>query len=65
MLFYTNNKCESLNRTLNKKYIGGCKNLFNFKNCLSDVINVYKNSKIYQEKNISITRSLEHYLKKN
>ena len=63
MLFYTNNICESLNRTLNKKYIGGCKTLYNFKNCLLDVINLYNNSKIYQEKNVSISRSLEHYVK--
>lgn len=64
MLFYTNNICQSLNLTLNKKYIRGCKILYNFNNCLSDVINLYNNSKIYQEKNISITRSLEHYIKK-
>jgi hypothetical protein len=44
ILFYTNNIVESYNRTLNKKYIGYCKTIFNFKNAIKDVIYLY-NSK--------------------
>ena len=31
IIFFTNNICESFNRTLNKKYIGYCKTMYNFK----------------------------------
>ena len=66
ILFYTNNICESMNRTLNMKFIGGCKTFFNFKNCIIDIIDIYeKNNKVYQEINGSITRALEYYVKKN
>ena len=65
ILFYTNNICESMNRTLNMKFIGGCKTFFNFKNCIKDIIDMYeKNNKVYQEINGSITRALEYYVKK-
>lgn len=61
MFFFTNNICESMNRTLNIKYIGGCKTFYAFNNCIFDF---YSNKHdIYQEKNVSITRSLEYYLK--
>ena len=64
MLFYTNNICESMNRTLNSKYIGGCKTYYAFKNCILDIIDFYTNKQvIYQERNISITRSLAFYVK--
>ena len=65
ILFYTNNICESMNRTINMKFIGGCKTFFNFKNCILDIIDMYNmNTKVYQEINGSITRSLEYYVKK-
>ena len=38
MIFYTNNICESFNRTLNKKYIGYCKTMYNFKMCIYDTV---------------------------
>ena len=47
------------------KFIGGCKTFFNFKNCLIDIIDMYeKNTKDYQEINVSITRVLEYYVRK-
>ena len=33
--FYTNNICESFNKTLNTKYIGGVKTFYHFKNALT------------------------------
>ena len=63
ILFYTNNITESFNRTLNKKYIGFCKTMYNFKNAILDTIILYTMHNTYQEKKLSITRSLEHYVK--
>lgn len=55
-----------MNRTLNSKFVGGCKTFYNFKNCIIDIIDFFTNkTKIYQETNISNTRSLEFYVKKN
>ena len=65
ILFYTNNITESFNRTLNKKYIGFCRTMFNFNNAIIDTINLYKMHNIYQERKLSITRALEHYVKNN
>ena len=53
MLFFTNNICESLNRSLARPFIL-------LKNCITDILDLYNNNKIYKEKNISVTRSLEH-----
>ena len=65
IMFYTNNICESINRTLNSKFVGGCKTFYNFKNSIIDIIDLYKNNtRIYQEKNVSISRSLDYYVKK-
>ena len=49
IIFFTNNICESFNRTLNKKYIGYCKTMFNFKNCLTDIIKIYEQNSTYKE----------------
>ena len=65
IIFFTNNICESFNRTLNKKYIRYSKTMLNFKNCLSDIIKIYEQNATYKEKNVSLTRSLEHYFKIN
>ena len=62
-IFFTNNIVESFNRTLNKKYIGACKTLFNFRNAIKDIISFYNAKTIYQEKKISITKGLEFYVK--
>ena len=63
-MFFTNKICESMNRTLNSKYIGGCKTFYSFKNCILEIIDFYTNKQeIYQERNVSITRSLEYYIK--
>lgn len=63
MLFFTNNIYESLNRSLNAKYIDGGKTLYSFKNSIIDLLDLYNNNKIYQEKNKSVIKSLEHYVK--
>jgi len=52
-----------MNRTLNMKFVGGWKTFYNFKTCITDVINLYNDRKPYQEINISITRALEYYVK--
>ena len=41
IIFFTNNICESFNRTLNKKYIGYCKTMYNFKKSILDIIDIY------------------------
>ena len=64
MLFFTNNICESMNRTFNSKYIGGCKTFYSFKNSILDIIDFYTNKiDVYQERNVSISISLEYYVK--
>ena len=39
--------------------------MFNFNNAIIDTINLYKMHNIYQERKLSITRALEHYVKNN
>ena len=39
--------------------------MFNLKNCINDIIKIYEQNATYKEKNISLTRSLEHYVKIN
>ena len=64
MLFFNNNICESMYRTLNSKYIGGCKTFYSFKNIILDIIDFYTNKiDVYQERNVSVSRSLEYYVK--
>ena len=63
IIFFTNNICESFNRSINKKYIGYCKTMFIFKRCIFDIIDLYSNHTKYKDKRLSITRSLEHYEK--
>ena len=63
LIFYTNNIVESFNSVLNKKFVGFCKTLYNYKNSLIDVISIYEIKNKYIEKKISITRVLEHYIK--
>ena len=65
IVFYANNICESFNRTLNKKYIGYCKTMYNFKMCIYDILQIYEKHSQYKDKQISITRALEHYVKVN
>ena len=55
ILFYTNNIVESFNNNLNNKFIGFTKTMHNFKNALTDVINLYEMSDTYKEKKLSIT----------
>ena len=52
IIFYTNNICESFNRTLNKKYIGYCKTMFNFKMCLYDILQIYENFICFRANNL-------------
>ena len=63
ILFYTNNIVESFNNNLNNKFKGFTKTMHNFKNALTDVINLYEMSDTYKEKKLSITRALAHYVK--
>ena len=65
IVFYTNNICEFFNRTLNKKYIGYCKTMYNFKMCIYDILQIYETHSQYKDKQISTPRALEHYVKVN
>ena len=42
IMFYKYNICESMNITLDMKFLGGCKAVFNFKNCIIDIIYIYE-----------------------
>ena len=53
--FFTNNVCESLNRTINSFYKYSKKTFYNFELCIKKIIELYDDHKDYVEKNISIT----------
>ena len=53
---------ESFNSILNKKFVGFCKTMNNFKNALIDVINLYDMKEKYIEKKLSLTRAFEHFI---
>ena len=61
LYFFTNNICESNNRTLNLKYIGVCKSYYGFRNAILELINIFKEKKPYEEKYCSITHALDYY----
>ena len=63
IIFFTNNIIESFHSQLNKKFIGFCKTMFNYKNALIDVIELYEMKNKYIDKKISLTRALVHYVK--
>ena len=54
--FFTNNVCESLNRTLNGFYKYSKKNFYFFQLTIEKLIEHYDNHIDYIEKNVSITR---------
>lgn len=53
--FFTNNACESLNRTINSFIKFSRKTFYNFERCIKKIINLYDEHNDYIEKNISIT----------
>ena len=61
--FFTNNVCESLNRTINSFFKYSRKTFYNFELCIKKIIEFYDNHNDYIEKNISITRVLSWYCK--
>ena len=63
--FYTNNICESLNRTLNLHFLPTKKNFYNFKRAILDVINLYKNKPVYKPHGLSITKILAWWCQNN
>ena len=44
LYFFTNNICESTNRTLNMNYKGACKSLLGFENAIKELICVSINN---------------------
>ena len=58
--FFTNNNCEWTNRSLNINYVGGCNTFFNFCKVLNEFKNYFDNKEVYDEKKLSITRSLNY-----
>ena len=65
ILFYTNIIVESFYRTLNKKYVGYYKTIFNFKNAIKDVIYLYNSKNTYKDRRCCITKALKFYVKSN
>ena len=65
IFFYTNNICESFNRSLNSQYIGKTKTIFHFKSAIKNLIEIYNVKNIYQEKKLSTSRALAYYTKRN
>ena len=65
IFFYTNNICESFNRTINSKYIGKCKTLEHFKKAVIDLLEMYNVKNCYQEKKLSTSRALAYYINRN
>ena len=65
IIFYTNNICESFNRSLNSQYIGKTKTFFHFKSAIKNLIEIYNVKNIYQEKKLSTSRALAYYTKRN
>ena len=63
--FYTNNICESFNKTLNTKYIGGAKTFYHFKNALMEILELYKTKNEYKPRYLSITRALAYFCERN
>ena len=59
--FYTNNVCESLNRTINSFFKYSRKTFYNFESCIKKIIELYDDHNDYIEKNISITRVFAWY----
>ena len=52
IFFYTNNICESFNRSLNSQYIGKTKTIFHFKSAIKNLIEIYNIKNIYQKKKL-------------
>ena len=65
LFFFTNNICESKNRALNNRVIGFCKSYFSFSHAILDLIHFFDNKNKYEERYVSITRSLDYYVKKS
>ena len=61
--FFTNNACESINRTINSFYKYSQKTFMNFELCIKRIIDLYDSHVDYVEKTISITRILSWYCK--
>ena len=51
IIFYTKNIVESFNSVINKKFIGFCKTMNNYKQSLFGFINLYEMIEKYSEKN--------------
>ena len=65
IFFYTNNICESFNKSINSKYIGKCKTLQHFKKAIIDLIDIYNVKKCYQEKKLRTSRALAYFVSRN
>ena len=63
--FFTNNICESSNRTLNHNYKGVCKTLFSFEGAIKKLILLYENKPKYKDYNFSSSRAIAHYINQN
>ena len=61
--FYTNNVCESLNRTINGFYKYSKKTFHSFEIVIKKIIELYENHNEYIEKNISTTRVFAWFCK--
>ena len=60
--FFTNNVCESINRTLNKYYKGACKSLLAFENAILKLIQLYTDRNKYEDYNFSYSRAIAYFV---
>ena len=60
--FFTNNICESTNRTLNMNYKGACKSILSFENAILSLIKLYENKKKYVDFTFSVSRAIAFIL---
>ena len=60
--FFTNNICESTNRTLNMNYKGACKSILSFEIAVKNLIKLYDEKKPYVEDNFSKSRALAYFV---
>ena len=63
--FFTNNFCESFNRTLNSNFIKTKNNFYKFEECIKSVLIYNKKKDIYKFNNNNITDALYWYTNNN
>ena len=63
--FFTNNIVESTNRTINLHYGGNIKSVLNFKNCISELIEIFDKKQFIKKINCLSLEQFHILLKTN